>query len=534
MDTDRFIELLAEALAMPGRRARAELIRARVAEDDTLREALELIAERGAEDKFCEPRESAEALLERLDEDDRITLRGGGALRAFNLMRDLGLWSKHEPTWLRRYRIKPEHAEEIIKEARRLAQAPWEPERWRRDLSATLCVTIDDASSGDLDDALSCVPREEGGWEFGVHIADPSAHVKRGTPLDEAARERGTSIYLPSGKLPMFPRELSEGAMSLVAGELRAAMTTLIVFDRDLNVLDVEVFPSTLRVDRRLSYELVDQILERDAADPIDVALHEMNFLTSELYRRRLDDGAVSFDIPKAEIDVTAIEGDPQVMISLTEEESASRALVAEAMILAGASMARFCARHQIPVIYRAQEAPEEELFDEEVLAMPEGLPRFFAIRRKMKRGAITTDPQPHFGLGLEMYVQATSPIRRYSDLIAQRQVKAHLLGEELPYSSDEILELAAQVESASGQAARATREAKRYWTYHELSGRIGEQFKAIVLNHRDDRIAYVFLHELALSTSCLMSRRHDPGAEVEVKIERASARRQMLRLKEA
>lgn len=538
----QFLETIAEAQQLPERADRAELIKVRASEDDNLRNKLALLQEYGASDDFFEHKDQANDLLDELNDFPGVKVYGSGSLRAFNLMRELGLWSKHENTWLYRFRINTEVPDHLLEEARALAAKGWEPEPWRKALTKLLCFSIDDASTLDIDDALSCVPREDGGWDLGVHIADPSAFVKAGSELDLAARQRGTSIYLPIGTLPMFPRELSEEAMSLVAGELRPAMTTLVQIDKDLNVVDVEVFASTICVDHRLTYDSVDEVLERDPATPMEVALHDLAFLTNELFHKRQEDGAVSFDIPEAKIVVTGLEGaetaddddvEPEVKVELLDNESPARLLVAESMIFASANMAKFCARREIPVIYRGQEAPEDELFDEEVMAMPEGLPRFFAMRRKMKPGNITTHPERHFGLGLDMYVQATSPIRRYSDLICQRQVKAFLTDEELPYSPDEILQIAADVEIATREAIKASRGTDQYWAYYYLGQMKGEVMRGTVLNHRDDRIAFVFLHDVALRVKCMMQKRHEPGDEIDVLIERADPRREMLRVKE-
>ncbi len=432
--------------------------------------------------------------------------------------------------------------EGLLEQAALLAARPWTPEPWRRDLTHMLCVTIDDPDSRDLDDALSCVPREEGGWRLGVHIADPSARVAAGTPLDEWARDRGTSLYLPTGTIPMFPRDLSEAAMSLVVGELRPAMSTIVEIDRDLNVVDVQVLASMIKVDRRLSYDEVDEVLEQDARAPVDAMLHDLAFLTSELFFQREEQGAMSFDIPEAKVTVTGVTMasgelvmgiDAEVVVAPVDGESPARTLVSEAMILASANMARFCHDHEIPVIYRSQAPPEEELFDEHVLAMPEGIPRYFAMRRKMRPGSITTYPEPHFGLGLEMYVQATSPIRRYADLICQRQVKAFLTGEPLPYSPDEILEIASDVERTTREALGASRSMAQYWAYVYLEQHRDEPFEAVVLDHRDDRVAFVFLNKLAISVKCRMNRRHEPGDVIQVSVDRVEPRQGFLRIRQ-
>lgn len=482
-------------------------------------------------DDFSE-KKKANKILDALETLPGVKLHGRDSLRAFHLLVELGVWDPHENLQLHRYEVNTDFPKELLEAAKAARSDGWAPESWRRDLTRTLCFSIDHETTLDIDDALSCSPRIEGGWVLGIHIADPGAFVPNATPLDDEARARGTSIYLPTGVLPMFPIALSEDAMSLVQGEVRPALTTSITFDQDFNIVDFEIFPSLVEVNHRLTYDEVDAILERSPASALDAALRDLYFLASEFYQERMGRGAIQLDIPDVKILADMTSGEPDVSISVLEAFSPSQTLVSEAMILANTSMAEFCYKNRIPVIFRSQDAPEQNLYSAEVTKYPEGIAREFALRRRMKRGNITTFPERHFGLGVDMYVQATSPIRRYSDLICQRQVKAFLLGEELPYTEDEILTIAAIVENTTREAQQIERSTKQYWTRYFLEQRVGKTVRATLLSARDEKLAYVFVHEIAARIICEMPRWVEPGEEFDVLIEQANARADLLMTK--
>ena len=514
--------------------ARGLRIRALSGEDDALRDALALLQEYASAGDDFDDAKRADKLLDSL-ETSGLKLHGRRSLRAFHLMVDLGIWSRYENLWLHRYKVNTSFRPELIEAAESILTTPWEPEPWRKDLTRTTTFSIDDAWTRDIDDALSCQPRIDGGWDIGIHIADPSARIEDDSLLDLEARARGTSIYLPTGTIPMLPRGLSEDTLSLNQGQLRPAMSTLVQIDRDLNVVDVEVVPSIISVKHRLDYDQVDAILDGELRSPLESILQDLSFLASEFFHQRLNEGAMDFNIPDPKIQVE-IDGhqQPEVSVQVLDMQSPARTLVSEIMILASSHMARFCYRNRIPVIYRSQEAPDGGLFDKEILSFPEGLPRTFAMLRRMRSGNITTYPEPHFGLGLPMYVQATSPIRRYSDIICQRQVKAFLTDQELPYDAETILQIAATVENTSREASRIERETRRYWTLYYLATRQGESLDAMILDWRDSSTAFVFIEEVAFRHRCSF-RHHVPiGETVQVVIERSDPRSDRLTLRGA
>lgn len=515
--------------------ARSHRIRALADADASLSGALTLLQDYASAGDDFEDAEKADALLDGLGDHQGIKLHGRRSLRAFHLMVDLGVWSRYENLWLHRYKVNTSFQPPMLQAAEEIRDSHWEPAPWRKDLTRLTTFSIDDAWTSDIDDAISCQPRIDGGWDVGIHIADPSARIPDGSAIDLEARTRGTSIYLPTGTIPMLPRALSEDTLSLNLGVTRPAMSTLVHIDRDLNVVDVKVVPSMISVKHRLDYDQVDAILDGEQRSPLEMILQDLSFLASEFFHQRLNDGATDFNIPDPKIQVEIDErNQPEVSVQVLDMQSPARTLVSEIMILASSHMARFCYRNRIPVIYRSQEAPDGDLFDDEIQSFPEGLPRTFAMLRRMKSGSITTYPEPHFGLGVPMYVQATSPLRRYTDLICQRQVKAFLAEEELPYDAETILQIAAMAENTSREAGRIERETRRYWTLYYLATRQGEALDAMILDWRDDSTAFVFIEEVAFRHRCSF-RHHVPiGENVRVIIERADPRSDQLRLREA
>ncbi len=515
---------------------RAKAVEEALGEKDRLRDTVHLLQEYAAQGPEFLHRDAAEEALDRLVDYRGRSLKGTRHLRAFYLMVELGLFEEHENLAMRRARIGWEFSGEVLEEAERVAEEVYEPEAWRRDLRGLTTVTIDAESSRDLDDGLSCQDRIEGGLEVYIHIADPSARVKAGTLLDEEARRRGTSVYLPEGTVPMFPERLSEGVMSLTAGEVRPAVTTRVVFDEDLEILETEVMASVITVDRRMSYDEVDEILQGEGAGRYEDLLQKLRYVAEGRYAAREEQGAMGFDLPETRVRVEKSEDPPRVEVEVVETETASRMLVSELMILNNEVVGRFCSERGIPVIYRIQEPPEEPLDDAEILSVPQGVARAFAQIRRMKPGELSSVPGWHFGLGTASYAQASSPIRRYADLACQRQIKAHLRGEELPYSEEEMLELLAVCGGAMGDATQAEREGNKYWILQYLATRKGESLWATVVEHKDDagtRVA-VFLEDCAYRFNGTLRAKIPVGDRVQVVVERVDPRRESLSLKQA
>ena len=478
-------------------------------------------------------RDEALELLDTVEERLGRQLPGKYGSKAFSLMVEMGVWHEHENLWIHRYNLGGDPSDDVVEAVESVTGRGWDPEPYRRDLTDIRCFSIDDASTLDIDDALSCRRLPDGGWEVGIHVADPSTFVETGSTLDQHARNRGTSIYLPWTTFPMFPREVSEETASLVAEEVRPAVSVLVEFGEDLQMKSNEITPSIVEVDDRLTYEEADRLLAEDESALGD-ALSKLRQLADEKLQQRMEKGAINIDLPDPDIRVEWDGNEASVECDVKRDDSPSNEIVKEFMIMANTLLGKFCREHDIPVIYRAQESPDRELVDDEIRSLPEGLPRQFGKLRRLKPGNLTTEPSYHFGLGVSAYTQSTSPIRRYADLVCQRQIKAFLADEPLPYDADQMVQLLGTVETTSRQAGRTQGETERYWLIEYLRRNGDELLTATIVDHKnhDGTYAGVWLDDVAQKFNCNFNTRVPLGEKTEVVVDHANPRRDQLSLK--
>jgi exoribonuclease-2 len=455
--------------------------------------------------------------------------RPGTSEGAFNLLVDLHLWTPHENLFLRRSQIPVQFPSRVLDMAStRLADPPADPdENHRLDLTAHKVYTIDDESTREIDDGLSVESLGDGGWRVWIHIADPTRWVMPGDDLDLEARRRSTSLYLPTGMIPMFPSELATGPMSLVEGKVCTALSFGIVLDEGGAVQDYQISPSLIKPTYRLTYEDVDEILELDVqAEP------ELKAIADLAMRRqqwRTDQGAISIRMPEASIKVE----DDEISITVLED-SPARDLVAEMMILAGEVGGRYGQEHELPLPFRGQTTPE--LPDpEELLQLPAGPVRYCAIRRCMPRSEMGTTPMRHASLGLDTYTQVTSPIRRYTDMLAHFQIKAHLRGNDLPFALDEMKDLLHSVSATAYEATLVERQTNRYWGLEYLRRNPDEVWNAMLLRwlREHENLGLVLLEDLGLELAMRFNRSVSLGDRLDVKVTYADPRQDVIQFAE-
>jgi len=323
----------------------------------------------------------------------------------------------------------------------------------RRDLTGLRTVTIDDSSTRDMDDALS-LERSGDGFELGIHISDVAALIEQDSPLDLEGRRRATSIYCPDRTIHMFPDTVSTDACSLVAGKPRAVLSCFFVIDRNFNVISSEIVPTLITVTERLSYDEVDARLEKG-----DQFLNDLYNIASTLEAARIEKGAIK--VHKRDILITPRE-DGELILTEIDENAPSRALIGEMMVLANSLLANYAARHDIPCIFRGQPPPDEDRGRGR--SIPEGPAADYAERARLKKSTTSLQPERHASLALDAYVQATSPIRRYADLLNQRQIVSHIAGRPLPYSRDALADLLDAINAPLSNAQAITKETRRFW----------------------------------------------------------------------
>ncbi len=359
-------------------------------------------------------------------------------------------------------------------EAAAAALVEYSPEPGRTDYGGLPTFSIDDADTREIDDALS-VEIEGDRLVVGVHIADPSVFVRRDDPVDRAAARRPLSLYLPTTVLPMLPERIGCGLASLNAGRLRPSLSFRLVFDGNDQLIEWDVHPGQVRVSRRLTYAEAGELLEQPGDDqPAGDALRRLARAAMRRRSVRLEQGALVLVRPEPKIHVR----DGRIRFQLLDSNSPARQLVAEMMILVNSLAALYALRHDVPVIYRVQAPPKNT-----IKPMAEYDPvAFDAAVRSIGRSRFSTHPQPHAGLGVDLYMQLSSPVRRYSDMVLQRQLAAHFRGEPFPYTRTELIEVLGLAEAQERENRQLERAAVRYWTLEYLRRRPAETVYTAVL----------------------------------------------------
>jgi len=437
----------------------------------------------------------------------------------FPLLVKLKVFDENENIDLLRFDVPTEFSSEIQKAAHRLVAScqGHSSDGMRKDLTSLAVMTIDGQATLDFDDALS-IEKIGDQFRLGIHIVDVGHFVHKGDIIDQEALIRGSSIYMPDQKISMLPACLAEGLCSLKAGEIRPAISTMVNLSPLLEIIDYEIIPSLIKVQRQLTYYDVNQAADQD---PDILILRE---IAEKFHHQRLDAGAVQITVP--EINVW-LGDDHSITVNRINRESPGRMLIAEIMIMANWLMARYLAENQMPAVFRSQPAPRERLYKGDGGTIYQN----WMQRRFLSRFVLGSQPEKHSGLGLNAYVTATSPIRKYFDLLTQRQIRA-ALGMEQPYTSDEIDKIIQQLELPMGNVSRIQFGRQRYWLLKYLEQHIGRKEEAIVLTKRRNNYqillsAYMTECDLPVSSGVTLK----PEDLIQVTIQNISARKDLLQV---
>ena len=450
--------------------------------------------------------------------------------RCFELLVAASVFSPDEPLELHRAGVQEDFPEDAVAEAERLATAsrPSVPER--RDLTALEALTIDDAGTEDRDDALS-LETVEGGYRLGVHIADAGSIIPHDGAVEREADRRMATLYLPEGKVEMLPAGLASRAGSLEPGEARQALSLLAMLDNQGAVLDWEVAPSVIQSSAALTYEEADRALGEEGSEWGQL-LGGLDRIARSLKSKRERAGAVNVD--QAELSVK-VAPSGEVTVTVQDRSSPSRRLVAELMILCNSLLAELCRDRDLPAVYRSQEKPTPVDTDEAsaaegpVLGEPERALRLYRLTRRLAPAKTGKSPSPHVGLGVQAYVQATSPLRRYPDLVIQRQISHHLRTGTASYSPEHMASVGQRAEVQLRELARVEDARRRYWFVKYLEQSRLEAsgapeslslFHATVLEPSARRLALLELAEFPFRVRAELPRDRAPGETVTLKLQ--------------
>ena len=372
---------------------------------------------------------------------------------AHALLLKLGYWDETVNPYPSRLGVNTNQPEYAI---------PVLPDEERRDLTHLVALAIDDEGSRDPDDALS--------WENGrlwVHIADVAALITPDSPADLEARARGANLYLPEGTIHMLP-EAATTALALGLADTSPALSFGLDVMADGTLVNLEIVPSLVRV-TRLSYDEAQSRLDESP-------FRELLALAQAFEARRVANGAVQIDLPEVKI---RLDEDGAVEIRPLPPLQ-SRDLVREAMLMTGEAVAQFAQQHYIPIPYTTQEAPHEIIEGDTPSAN-------FARRKTMTGSQPGSTPGRHAGLGLDQYTQATSPLRRYLDLVVHQQLRAYLNGDPI-LDEQAVMERVGAAYAVSGDVRYAERLSNAHWTAVYLQRHPDWTGEGIVIDQRGKR----------------------------------------------
>ena len=435
----------------------------------------------------------------------------------FQVLVKLGVFDKNENTDLYKYNISISFPEKVMQSATGLTdlQQEFSDDPKRKDLTGLSLMTIDGQATLDFDDAISI---EDHGdyYHLGIHIIDVGHFIKKGDLIDQEALVRGSSIYMPDQKISMIPAFLAENLCSLKAGQLRPAISMMVKLSKLCEIIDYEIIPSLIRVERQLTYYDVNLI----AQDSKEIII--LLDIAEQFRQNRMAAGAVQITLP--DINVWVDENN-EVTVNKVNRESPGRMLVSEIMIMANWLMAKFLAEHNTPAIYRSQIAPRERLYK----GTEGSLFQNCMQRRLLSRFVLSPKPEHHSGLGLDAYVTATSPIRKYFDLSTQRQIRA-VLGLEVPYTMKEIDHIIQVLEAPMSCVSKLQFNRHRYWLLKYLEKRIGQKEEAVVLYKKRNTYhivisEYMIECDLPLSSGIELK----PGDLIQITIQHVNARKNVL-----
>lgn len=386
----------------------------------------------------------------------------------------------------------------------------------RRDLRDQMIFTIDGDDTKDIDDAISIEKFANGHYKLGVHIADVSYYVKEGSPLDNEAMERGTSVYLVDRVIPMLPHELSNGICSLNPNVDRLAISCVMEFDSTGKQLDYEIFPSVIKSRIQMTYKKVNSILEKNVVpegyEPYADTLREMSELATILRKAKVRRGYINFDIDEAKI---LVDENCKPTDITVRERGVGENLIEDFMIAANECVATHIYFMNLPFIYRVHEVPKEEKIRsflgfvsnlgysipgdikdtkpttmQRILKALEDKPEYKILSslllRCMQKAVYKPVNLGHYGLASTCYTHFTSPIRRYPDTTVHRLLRTYLFENKIDNSTirkweEKLVYVADHSSDRERASVDCEREVEDMKMAEYMESHIGEEFDGMI-----------------------------------------------------
>ncbi|HRR56910.1 MAG TPA: RNB domain-containing ribonuclease [Acidobacteriota bacterium] len=461
-----------------------------------------------------QPDPEVESWLDSLDPD--LTPR----LAAYEVLAALGRLPAEADPLLLAAGIDPRFSPAAVQRAEALAVFSGSPER--EDFSSWITWSIDDEETVEIDDAFSFTFRGDDVVLL-IHVADLTPFVEPGDPLDTEGRSRISSVYLPQTTVRMLPERLSCNLGSLQEDELRPVLSLEVVLDSEGELKEWRFVRAQTKVHRRWSYDEVDQLLESAESDQKESEdFRRLLAVADRLASRRLERGGLRIRRPELKI---LVRGE-SIEVKVLDPNSPARRLVSEWMILTNHLAAAYARASGLPLIFRSQPAPGEPI------QVPESYDpvRLQGVFNVLERSRLGLSAESHWGLGLDAYTQITSPLRRYCDMVVQRQIVAHLGGGRSVYTPEELAEVIGLIQAVEGDLRAAERKATRYYLLKYLAQLPSDQvFRGVVI--RDLQNGQL-VETKDLFVRGLLLREGDPlalGTELDLRVQRLDPERNIL-----
>jgi ribonuclease R len=388
-----------------------------------------------------------------------------------------------------------------------------EQNRDRADLTRHLIVTIDPPDAQDFDDAISLKRNRRGEWILGVHIADVSYFVRPGSALDQAARLRGNSVYLPGKTLPMLPEMLSNDICSLQPNQPRYTKTVYLTYGKDGTLRRTRFLNSLIQSKARLTYQEVDQILKdkkQDLPQRFITLLRNMEKLARLIEKRRRHAGMLQLQMPERDI---RLDHSGRVQALEPVDTSYPHTIIEMFMVEANIAVATLLDRYCIPFMRRIHPKPNTatqrqlsqtlrllgvtlprrtqrrdlQRIIRQFQGAPLELPVNLLVLRSLAKASYSPANVGHYALAAGKYCHFTSPIRRYADLLVHRVLGDYLEGRveraRRSYSFADLSEIGLHISETEQDAEEATHEVKTIFILHLLRKHIGETIRGVVVN---------------------------------------------------
>ena len=419
---------------------------------------------------------------------------------------------------IRKFGIPDAHPEEAVEEARRIGGVVKERDiKGRTDFRPVTTVTIDGEHARDFDDAITIEMQPNGNYWLGVHIADVAHYVKEGSPLDEEAYERGTSVYFTERAVHMFPSELATGLCSLNPHVERLVQSCLMEVDANGTVVRYEMHDGVINSDARMTYTAVNAILtERDPATieqyrALVPKFEMMGKLFEILHDRRIRRGSIDFDLPEAQVILSEVG---QIQNIIATERNVAHRLIEEFMLLANETVAAHLVNNDMPALHRVHEPPDLKKVEEfeafistlgyslgahghtirpkhfqklidRMRGTPEERPIAALMLRTMQKARYDASPLGHFGLAAEHYTHFTSPIRRYPDLVVHRMLRelrrGEIAGPRREELEEDLPDVARHTSEMERRADEAERELLQWKKVRFMADKVGDEYEGYI-----------------------------------------------------